>query len=240
MKSDNVDVSSLSLVKALSVISAKIDKVVSFIEGITNKSPEILVLIIYFIGRIVVGFFHEPWYDEAVAWQIAKSASLYDIIFEIPHYEGHPPLWHLILLPFAKLGVPYEFSLKFVSLVFSGSAVILLVFKSPFPRIIRLLLPFTYFLFYQYGVISRPYSVMILLFFVMALVYKERNNKPWKYTIVLALLCFISAYGILISAGLAEYKKGDEITFHEVFENADKLMYTRKMELKSMGAITRE
>lgn len=203
MKKDNADITNLPLVEALIVINKKIDEVVSFVEGITNKFPEIIILTIYFIGRIIVGIFHEPWYDEAVAWQIAKSASLCDIIFEIPHYEGHPPLWHLILLPFVKLGMPYEFSLKFVSLVFSGSAVILLVFKSPFPRIIRLLLPFTYFLFYQYGVISRPYSVMILLFFVMALVYKERNNKPWKYTIVLALLCFISAYGILLSAGLA-------------------------------------
>ncbi len=45
---------------------------------------------------------------------------------------------------------------------------------------------------------------------------------------------------VVISAGLAEYKNGDDITFHEVFEIADKLMYTRKMELKSMGAITRE
>lgn len=45
---------------------------------------------------------------------------------------------------------------------------------------------------------------------------------------------------VVISGGLAEYKCGDESTFHEVFERADKLMYERKQELKSMGAITRE
>ena len=203
MKNSGTDIINSPLIKVLKGISRCIDSILNFIENISNKSPEISVLIIYFIGRIIVGAFHEPWYDEAVAWQIAKSAPLQDILFEIPHYEGHPPLWHLILLPFAKLGMPYEFSLKLISLIFSGSAVCLLVLKSPFPRIIRLLLPFTYFLFYQFGVISRSYCVMTLLFFVLAIVYKERNCKPWKYTIVLALLCFISAYGILISAGLA-------------------------------------
>ena len=58
----------------------------------------IVVTVVVSIAVIVGMSFHEPWFDEAQAWQIARSASLREILFEIPHYEGHPQLWHLILL----------------------------------------------------------------------------------------------------------------------------------------------
>lgn len=53
------------------------------------------VLLIYCALHLALTVFHEPWYDEAEAWQIARCASIKDILFTIPHYEGHPPLWHL-------------------------------------------------------------------------------------------------------------------------------------------------
>ena len=62
----------------------------------TGKA-EILALLLYIIGTVLVSCFHEPWFDEAQAWLIARSASLYEILFEIPHYEGHPQMWHLPL-----------------------------------------------------------------------------------------------------------------------------------------------
>ncbi|MBQ3281820.1 MAG: amino acid permease [Eubacterium sp.] len=45
---------------------------------------------------------------------------------------------------------------------------------------------------------------------------------------------------VVVSAGLADFDPENDHGFHAVFERADKLMYERKMELKSMGAITRE
>ena len=79
-------------------------------------------------------FFHEPWFDEAQAWAIARSGSLKEILFEIPHYEGHPPLWDLILLPFAKLGAPYELSLAIVNIFFMTLAVAVLLFQVTFSK----------------------------------------------------------------------------------------------------------
>lgn len=202
-KTKTEDLKDIKMVEGLISFSDKICKLCSKVENIQGKKPEIIVLLIYAVAHMIISFFHEPWYDEAVAWQIARSASLSDILFQIPHYEGHPPLWHLILLPFAKLGAPYELSLSLVSLIFAGLAVGLIVFKSPFPRIIRLLIPFTYFFFYQYGVISRPYCVMMLAFVLLAIVYKKRNEKPWEYTVSLAFLCLTSLYGMIFAGGLA-------------------------------------
>lgn len=152
--------------------------------------------IFYNLIVIVLSFFHEPWFDEAQAWQIARTASVYDIFFTIPHYEGHPPLWHLLLLPFAKLGAPYEFSLSLVNIVFMVITVWLLMFKSSMPKILKLTVPFTYFLCYQYAIVCRPYSIMLLGFVLCGIFYNSKNEKPMPMVLSLMLLCASSAYGL--------------------------------------------
>ncbi|TLW89808.1 hypothetical protein FFK04_00230 [Ruminococcus sp. KGMB03662] len=181
---------------------------------------DVITLIIYLLGVCTVSFFHEPWFDEAQAWAIARSGTIKEILFEIPHYEGHPSLWHLILVPFAKLGAPYKLSLAVVNIFFMTLAVAVLLFKSPFPKLIRCLLPFNFFLFYQYGVISRPYCILVLAIFLAAVCYKNRNEHPVKYLLCLALMCAVHSYGIMIAGCLCivwlieiftEYKKSGKL-----------------------------
>ena len=45
---------------------------------------------------------------------------------------------------------------------------------------------------------------------------------------------------VVASLGLAEYDPDNDQSFYEVFKRADGLMYERKMQLKSMGAVTRD
>ena len=45
---------------------------------------------------------------------------------------------------------------------------------------------------------------------------------------------------VVASLGLAEYEPETDKSFHEVFQRADDLMYRRKTQLKSMGAVTRD
>ncbi|MBR1393036.1 MAG: hypothetical protein IJ561_04300 [Ruminococcus sp.] len=163
---------------------------------------ELLVFIFYIVGVAVIGFFHEPWFDEAQAWSIARSASIKDIIFDIPHYEGHPPLWSLLLALPAKLGAPYELSLKAVNLIICAAAVWLILYRSPFPKIVRCVIPFTFYFFYQTAVICRPYSLVMLSLTLAAMFYKERDAKPLRYILALMLLCASHAYGIILAGGL--------------------------------------
>ena len=160
------------------------------------------VLFIYTAALTFVVCFHELWFDETQAWLIAKSASYKEILTYIPHYEGHPPLWHLILSVFAKNGAPVDITLKTLNIFFSTLAMALLIFRSPFPKIVRYLLPFTYYFFYQYGIMSRPYSLTMIAVFLAAITYNERNKKPWRYIISLILLCLTTAYGIILAGGL--------------------------------------
>lgn len=171
-------------------------------RGKERKAAEWTVFALFAIVFAVISFFHEPWYGEAEAWQIAKCAGWKDLLFHIPHYEGHPPLWHLMLAVPAKLGLPYELSLKCIA----GTAALLtgwlLLFRSPFPKAVRLLLPFHYFFFYQYGIVARPYGYMVLFLFLAAHCFGERDKKPWKFVLSLLFLCLFSAYGIVIAGGI--------------------------------------
>lgn len=194
------------LYKIYQILQAAADRLAAFagrVEAIRGGFPEIAVMLIYAAAHLGMAAFHEPFFDEAEAWQIARCVSLKTLIFETTHYEGHPPLWHLILMPLAKAGAPYELSMTLVSLVFMGGSVFLILRYAPFPRIVRLLLPFTYFYFYQYGVISRVYCVMVLEFVLLAMAYKRRNEKPGRYVAVLMLLCMTTAYGLVVAGGLA-------------------------------------
>ena len=197
-KSQNEGKITLALLK----ISGSITGLAEKTEHIKGRMPERLAVGLYLVGHILMMFVHEPWFDEALAWLIARDSSLYEILFVAPHYEGHPSLWHLVLMPFAKLGAPYELSLNLVSLIFSGIAVVLFIYKAPFKRIIRLLIPFTYFFFYQYSVVSRPYCMLMLAFVLMAMTYKNRSEQPGRFILTLWFMCLTCAYGMVVACGI--------------------------------------
>ena len=161
-----------------------------------------IITIIYLLALAAVTYFHEPWFDEIQAYLIARDASIMDIIFKIPHFEAHPPLWHLYLVPFAKSGMPFELGLKAASIIINSLAIGLFIYKAPFKKIIRYTIPFTYYFFYLYGVVARCYSIALLGFVLMAISYKSRNEKPIFYVLSMLLLCLSSIYGLVFAGAL--------------------------------------
>ena len=158
-----------------------------------------LLLVLSLFGHFV----HEPWYDEAQSWQIARTADWYDILFRIPHYEGHPPFWHLLLAIPAKIsGLSWRWVYPLIGMICTAVSGFLIIFKAPFPRWIRYVLPFTYFLFYQYGIIVRPYSVVVLLMILLAIAFPSKDEHPGRFVGLLAALCACHLFGIAIAGGI--------------------------------------
>ena len=50
----------------------------------------------------------------------------------------------------------------------------------------------------------------------------------------------ISSNEVVVSGGMSEYKAGEDLSFHDVFQRADQLMYTEKQLLKGLGSISRD
>ena len=180
----------------------KIKNIYDRFDRSENRIVEWVILSAYLILLGVILYFHEPWYDEAQAWLIARDGSWKDILTLIPHYEGHPPFWFCFLALFAKAGAPFELTIKLLTVVINGTAIAVLLFRSPFPRVLRISLPFTYFAFYQHGVICRPYSFLLLGLLLTAACWQKRDEKPFRTVLSLMLCCASSAYGILLAGGI--------------------------------------
>ena len=151
------------------------------------------VFIIYSLAVIYGALHHEPWRDEAETWLIVRDNNLQGL-FKIIPFEEHPPLWFLIMMPIAKLGMPYS-TISYLPAIIMIAAVYLLLFKTTLPFLVKLLLPFSYIFFYEYSVISRNYCLGI--FFIAAIIslYPKRFDKP--------LLFALCVTGLFNSEGLA-------------------------------------
>lgn len=151
-----------------------------------KKFFEIFVFIIYALITFFLACKHEIWQDEAQAWLIARDLSPVGI-FKQMWYEGHPCLWHLILMPFAKLGFPSSF-MPFISWFLMLLTVFLFLKYINFPKVFKLIICFSEPFLWHYSVISRCYSLIPLLFILISIFYKKRHDYLILYTFFLCLL----------------------------------------------------
>lgn len=129
---------------------------------------------------------HENWQDEAQAWMIARDVRL-DNLIETLSFEGHPILWFLVLMPFARLGFPY-FTLNIISFVIMEAALALLLLRSPFSTLFKVLISLSPLFVYYLPVISRSHSLVALFIILLAILYDKRDKRPILYGLCLALL----------------------------------------------------
>lgn len=89
------------------------------------------VITIYVVVTLLRLVFHQPWYDEALAWNIAQQLNLLDII-HLMRVEGHTFIWYLLLMPFAKADLWYPYPMLFINYIFALGSVIYMWKKAPF------------------------------------------------------------------------------------------------------------
>src|SRR5690606_18977227 len=105
---------------------------------------------------LVVGclrYFHEPWGDEADPWLMARDASFSEM-FTISRHMGHPLLWHIIQMPFARLGFPFE-AQGVIHLLIAIANAFLILRYAPFRMATKLLIIFGFLFSFQYAIVAR-------------------------------------------------------------------------------------
>lgn len=160
-------------------------------------------IVIYALCTFFTLLHHEPWRDEAYAWLIARDANLIEF-FRLRAYDLSPSLWYLILMPFAKLGFPY-LTMSVIHWLLAVAAAALVLWRSPFSPITKLLFIFSYFMFWEYVVSVRVYTVGILLLFILAHLYPQRFKRPLAYGSLIALLFSANMHvlGLTVALGAA-------------------------------------
>ena len=146
----------------------------------------IVVLLAYLSIVLFLFSRHENWMDEAQAWLLARDLSFVQLVGQMK-YEGHPCLWHLILMPFAKLGFPYR-TMNLISIALVSIAVVLMLWKSPIPLAWQIPVLFGSAFLYFMPVVSRSYALIPPFVLLNALLYGRRHQHPYAYGLSIALL----------------------------------------------------
>lgn len=158
-------------------------------EKIIANKIDILIWACYTIFILIIAVvFHEKWRDEAQAWLLARDLNFIDLLKQMS-YEGHPPLWHIILMPFAKLGFPYITESVISCAIMSGTAWLLLR-NAPFKKSTQIILLLTSPFIYLYPAISRSYCIIALALVLIAIFYKDRRQKKVQYVLSILLLAY--------------------------------------------------
>ena len=161
-----------------------------------DKNIAKIAPVAFIVLTLVFSFLRIPFYDEAHAYIISQ----FDLseIFYLTRIEGHPILWYLILKPFNNINF-YPYSLTLINWVFSSVMIFVFWKKAPFNNLIKFLLTFSYPFFQYFGVISRPYTLAVLVIFLITSFYKDSLKKPILYSILLVLCANISVVSLFIS-----------------------------------------
>jgi hypothetical protein len=118
---------------------------------------------------------HAPWIDEGQALLIAR-APFAELAANLK-YEGHGALWYLWLGSVDRVLGGSRWSMAAAQAPVSLGLLVLIWFRSPFPRAAKLLLSLSYFIVFEYGVISREYSLGALL--LLGAISERRSTLGW-------------------------------------------------------------
>ena len=151
-----------------------------------NKFFIFTVFIIYISIILIVSYYHEAWEDESQGWLIARDLNFIEIINQMK-YEGHSFLWHYLISIFAKSGLPYEFS-KIIMIIIAGITGFLILTKSPYNKLVKILILFSSVFLYYMPIFLRPYAIIPLTLIAISIMNEKPEKYPLWYGIVVAIL----------------------------------------------------
>jgi hypothetical protein len=165
--------------------------------AITNALFVLLMVI-----NVVRTLRHAMWRDELQAFMLAlDNPSPWSLLLSLK-YEGHPGLWYLLIWVITRLtSDPVWMQIMHMGLAI---AVWIIIYRwSPFSRVEKILLLLSYFLFWEYFVISRSYVLIALIAFTIIVLRERRPQPEFILWLLLGLLANVHVFGAIWSMVLA-------------------------------------
>lgn len=143
---------------------------------------------------------HEMWLDEAHHFLLARDSSSFLEMAHNARYEGHPLLWNAMLFALAHFSHD-PFWMQVMNLSVSIVAVVLFVRYAPFSMPVKIMMVFSYFILYEYSIISRNYSLAFLFLVVVCILFRERKKHFLLLAVALALLAQVHLFAATLAGG---------------------------------------
>lgn len=148
---------------------------------------------------------HALWRDELNAFGIAAGSPSLGSLLSNVRYEGHPWLWYVLLWFISKL-THDPVGMKWLQAAIGTAIYLVLGLLSPFRWWEKLLLFLSYYIAFEYTVLSRMYGIVVLLAMLYLLRRQRQGASLAGNAILLGLMACTDLTGILLSfAFVAEY-----------------------------------
>ncbi len=167
-----------------------------------NRIVLLTVFVVYLIFNAILLMRHELWRDEANVWLIGRDMTPLQLFREIK-YQGHPCLWYLLVMPFARSGLSCRM-IGVISYTVMATAAGMFLLKAPISLMVKFVTVLSPVFTYYYSVIARNYCLAALLILMLAGSYAQRNEKTVQYGILLGLLVQTDTI-VLPTAGLISF-----------------------------------
>jgi len=169
--------------------------------GIAATVSDALFLLLIAVN-IIRTLRHAMWRDELQSFLIATSSSSLWELFVKLKYEGHPGLWYtLVWLITCVTSNPMWMQILHIGL--ATGVWIIIYWWSPFGRLEKMLLLLSYFVFWEYFVISRSYVLIALIAFAFIALRERRPRPEFFLWLLLGLLANVHMFGAIWSMVLA-------------------------------------
>ena len=142
---------------------------------------------------------HDYFVDEWQALLIAVQSPDLEALLGNLRYEGHPPLWYLFLRGLSAIFGPGS-AMRAASLLCALATIAIVATRAPLPRWARLAVLFAEPILFEYGTISRGFTLGITLTFAILALW-ERRRAAWPLIALLPLVDFL--FGVVALALIA-------------------------------------
>lgn len=180
---------------------------------------------VFVLYLLVSGFAiltHELWGDEVHSWNIARSSPGLSDLISNSRYEGHPPLWYILLFCLSKFSQDPA-AMKYLQFSICAAVAFLLLFRFHLKLTYKILILSGYFFLYEYAALSRNYAIGILLALLLCLSLAKKPGGLLYYLFLLLLsnthfLSFILAVSFHIFLLAQHYRQaGKAWVFQQLF-----------------------
>jgi len=146
---------------------------------------------------------HAMWRDELQVWQLVRARPGLGQLLLSARYEGHPILWFLMVDAVAHLTAD-PVAMKVLHAAVASGTVFIVAWRAPWKPIFRAAFALGYFPLFEYGVISRNYSVGVLLGFAACAIIASPKRIPLLLlALVLLLMTQCNVFAGILALALA-------------------------------------
>jgi hypothetical protein len=161
----------------------------------------IVPLLFFAVLLLLATWKHTFWRDESEVWLVARISPSIRALLHNSRYEGHPPLWYLVVYFFTRFSWNPDW-MKLPNYLCAVASAALILSADRLRLWVRLGMTFSYYLLFEYGLIARNYMIGIVFLLAAAILMRRKDPKHAAIPIFLSLAALTSLPALIVAMSL--------------------------------------